>query len=76
MRRATFPNSQQLTRQGLEGRIFSSSYIPRPGQERFEEMQGAIAKLFDEHQADGEVSICYECEVCYGRLGEEGESAS
>jgi SAM-dependent methyltransferase len=70
MKCAVFANSQTLTREGLEGRILSSSYIPRPGQERFDEMQVEIRKLFDEFQSGGLVTIRYECLVCYGRVSE------
>lgn len=69
MKRATFANSQTLTREGFEGRIFSSSYIPRPGQERFDAMQAEIGRIFEEHQTKSQVTMGYECEVCYGQLG-------
>jgi SAM-dependent methyltransferase len=68
MKCAVFANSQALTREGFEGRIFSSSYIPRPGHDRFGEMQAEMTKLFDEYQSGGAVTIEYECVVCYGRL--------
>jgi SAM-dependent methyltransferase len=70
MKSVTFKNSQALTREGLEGRIRSSSYIPQPGHERFAEMQAEITRIFDEHQSEGRVNIGYDCVVSYGRLGE------
>jgi ubiquinone/menaquinone biosynthesis C-methylase UbiE len=69
MKCATFANSQALDREGFEGRLISSSYIPRPGHERFSEMRQEMTRLFDENQSGGLVTIAYECEVCYGRLG-------
>lgn len=69
MKCAVFPNAQAQTHEGFEGRILSSSYIPRPGHERFGEMQVEMAKLFDKYQSGCAVTIEYECVVCYGRLG-------
>ncbi len=68
MRCATFPNSQALGLEALEGRIRSSSYIPRPGHERFGEMQAEIRRLFEENESGGVVTIKYECAVCYGQI--------
>lgn len=68
MKCAVFANSQALTREGFEGRILSSSYIPRPGDRRFGEMQAELQKLFEEHESGGLVTIRHECVVCYGRL--------
>lgn len=76
MKCSTFTNAQSLDRDGFEGRILSSSYIPRPDHERFGEMKVALSKLFDEYQADGAVTIAYECVVCYGQLGEISKSES
>jgi len=68
MKCAVFPNSQVLTREGLEGRILSSSYIPRPGDERFHEMQSELRNLFEKHQSDGAVTVKYDCVVCHGQF--------
>lgn len=68
MKCAVFPNAQRLTRKGFEGRVLSSSYIPRPGDEGFNEMQAEMTKLFDEFESGGMVTIEYNCMVCYGRL--------
>ncbi|MFP5227668.1 MAG: class I SAM-dependent methyltransferase [Acidobacteriota bacterium] len=65
---ATLPNPQQLSLEALEGRILSSSYIPRPGHPRFEEMRSAIQRLFSANQANGTVTMHHDCTVCYGRL--------
>jgi SAM-dependent methyltransferase len=70
MKIAVFPNSQTLGLEAFEGRILSSSYIPRPGHERFGEMQTEIRRLFDKNQSDGVVTIGYECSVCYGQVSE------
>jgi ubiquinone/menaquinone biosynthesis C-methylase UbiE len=69
MKRAVFTNSQALTLEGFEGRLLSSSYIPRPGEEIFPEMQAELKRIFDQYQQRGEVTIRYDCVVSYGRLG-------
>lgn len=76
MKCAIFPNAQALTREGFEGRMLSSSYIPRPGHERFGEMQAELKRFFDEYESDGVVTVGYECVVCYGRLAESNGLAS
>jgi SAM-dependent methyltransferase len=68
MKCAVFPNSQTLNREAFEGRVLSSSYMPRPGHERYDAMQAELQKLFDKYQSGGLVTIGYDCSVCYGRL--------
>ncbi|MGH9588803.1 MAG: class I SAM-dependent methyltransferase [Terracidiphilus sp.] len=65
---AEFPNSQALMWDAFEGRVFSSSYIPRPGHEHFHQMQSELQRLFDRHQSGGVVSMGYDCVVCYGQI--------
>ena len=67
---AVFANSQALTRERFEGRVFSSSYIPRPGHERFGAMQAEMQKLFETYETGGTVTIEYDCVMYYGRLTE------
>jgi len=67
-RRATFPNEQQLTLEGLEGRIRSSSYMPKPGHPRYGAMQAAITSLFMKYQTNDRVRLEYECTISYGQL--------
>lgn len=69
MKRAVFANSQALTLEGFEGRVFSSSYIPRPGHANYPRMQAELQRLFDRHQENGLVTIRYDCVVSYGKLG-------
>lgn len=83
MQTASFENAQSFDYAGLEGRILSSSYMPQPGQPRFEEMQAAARRLFAGTQQDGAVTMVHECVVCWGCLphGQRGlrrqnESAS
>jgi hypothetical protein len=68
MRSASFENSQQLTLEGLMGRILSSSYMPQPGQPRYDELSRAVAEIFAENEVDSTVCMEYDCVVCYGKL--------
>lgn len=68
MRRAAFPNTQQLTREALEGRIISSSYMPKPDHARYNAMCAAISGLFEKYQTSGRVQLEYDCAVSYGQL--------
>jgi SAM-dependent methyltransferase len=67
-RRAAFPNAQELTLDGLEGRMLSSSYMPQPGHPRYAEMKRAVVDLFEREQKNGFVRMEYECVVTYGQL--------
>jgi SAM-dependent methyltransferase len=69
MRQAVFSNSQLLTLEALEGRIVSSSYMPKAAHARYATMREAITKLFEKYQEGGRVRLEYECVVYYGRLG-------
>lgn len=68
MQTASFENSQQLTLHALMGRVLSSSYMPQPGQPRYEEMSRATAALFAQNEVNGSVRMEYDCVVCYGQL--------
>jgi ubiquinone/menaquinone biosynthesis C-methylase UbiE len=68
MQCASFENAQSFDYAGLEGRILSSSYMPRPGQPRFEEMQAAMERLFAETERDGKGTMVHDCLVCWGQI--------
>ena len=63
----TFENAQTLDRDGLRGRLLSTSYVPAPGAPRHDEMLAALERLFGAHQRDGTVTLVYRCDVYYGR---------
>jgi SAM-dependent methyltransferase len=65
---AVFENSQELTLDALMGRVLSSSYMPQPGQPRYEEMCRAVVALFTQNEVNGFVRMEYDCVVCYGQL--------
>jgi hypothetical protein len=65
---ARIPNPQPLMLEELLGRILSSSYMPQPGQPRFEAMRAAVEQLFAETQSEGTVTMHHDCLVCWGQL--------
>jgi len=69
MRCAVLKNYQELTREGLEGRVLSSSYMPQAGDGKYSAMMDAIAELFGGYEEDGVVRMVYETAVAWGRLG-------
>jgi SAM-dependent methyltransferase len=69
MKCSTIENVQELTLEGLQGRVLSSSYMPQEGDAKFAAMMDAIAQLFARYAKDGVVRMEYETAVCWGRLG-------
>lgn len=58
-----FRHSQQLDFEGLKGQVLSSSYMPQPGQQNYEEMMEALTALFEGNQENGEVTITYDTKL-------------
>ena len=67
-RAATFPNSQRFDREGLRGRLQSSSYSPPPGQPGHEPMMAALDALFEQHQHEGQVEFQYTTRIFWGEM--------
>jgi hypothetical protein len=67
-REAAFPNTQRFGREGLHGRLRSSSYTPPPGHPGHAPMLAAVDALFDVHQSGGEVTFDYVTRVFWGPL--------
>jgi SAM-dependent methyltransferase len=65
---ATFPNVQHFGWTGLRGRLDSSSYAPRPGDENYAAMLDELRRLFETHQKNGQVDFLYSTNVYYGTL--------
>lgn len=72
VRTATFENHQDLTLEGLMGRVLSSSYMPQVGEDRYPAMARAVGELFVRHQRNGLVRMEYETVVNWGRLKRPG----
>lgn len=64
----TFPNTQELDREGLFGRVFSSSYTPSPGHPQRAKMEAALGELFEREARGGLVRLEYETELYVGRF--------
>jgi SAM-dependent methyltransferase len=67
-RSATLEMRQDCDYAGLEGRLLSSSYIPNSDHPRYEPMLRELGKLFDAHQANGQVVLAYVTRVYYGQI--------
>lgn len=64
---ARLENHQALDREGLRGRLLSSSYAPRPGHPGHAPMLAALDRLFDETAMNGRVRLVYDVQVYVGR---------
>jgi SAM-dependent methyltransferase len=64
---ARLENHQALDRDGLRGRLLSSSYAPRPGQPGHAPMLAAIDRLFAETAVAGRVTVEYDVRAYVGR---------
>lgn len=64
----TFKNFQSLDRDGLRGRLLSSSYVPALNDPRSEDMLRALDELFDRHRQEGHVRIEYDTNLYYARV--------
>ena len=65
--RHTVENAQRLDREGLVGRLLSSSYAPRPGDAEHEATFAELRAIFDQHQETGHVVLLYTTVVITGR---------
>ncbi|MGB0123861.1 MAG: hypothetical protein WBP63_10545, partial [Silvibacterium sp.] len=68
MQCVALPNAQDLTLDGLRGRVLSSSYMPQEGDAKYAAMMEAVEALFARHARDGVVRMEYECALCYGQI--------
>ena len=65
--RFTFRHFQLLDREGLRGRMLSSSYAPKAGDPRHAPMVQDLDRAFDAHQQAGWARIDYDTELYLGR---------
>lgn len=63
-----FDNHQKIDYAGLEGRLLSSSYTPSPDHPNYRPMLDELRRIFDTHQAGGEVVLEYKTRVYYAQL--------
>ncbi|MBV8062324.1 MAG: class I SAM-dependent methyltransferase [Nevskia sp.] len=62
------PYAQYFDREGLRGRLLSSSYAPAAGTPGHEPMLAALDALFDATQRDGQVAFEYDTRTFVGKL--------
>jgi SAM-dependent methyltransferase len=67
-RERRFDSAQQFDLEGLRGRLLSSSYTPRAGNPRREQMVAALPELFAAHEQGGQVAFEYDTRLFTGRL--------
>jgi SAM-dependent methyltransferase len=65
---ARFPHAQRLDREGLHGRLLSTSSAPRPGEPGHAAMHDALDALFARHAVDGAVDLDYDTRAFVGTL--------
>ncbi len=68
-REHVLPNRQSLDREGFEGRLMSSSYVPAEGAPGHPELIEACRALFDRYQSAGRVALEYDTRIYWGRIG-------
>jgi SAM-dependent methyltransferase len=62
------PNVQEFDLEGFAGRLRSSSYIPAPGDPKFDSMMAELNDLFRRNQQNGVVRMDYKTRIYFGRL--------
>ncbi len=67
-RLCTFAYAQQFDYEGLQGRLLSSSYAPRPGDSGYQPMLRELRTMFEKHAVGGRLAFEYETSLWYGRL--------
>lgn len=63
-----FSHARLIDFTGFWGGFLSASYAPLPGDPRYEPMQVALQRVFDEYQRNGLVSFRYDTHLYYGRM--------
>ena len=63
-----FPNIQEFDYSGIEGRLLSSSYVPAPGDAKYEPMLRDLRKIFNAHAVNDRAKFEYQTRVYFGRL--------
>jgi ubiquinone/menaquinone biosynthesis C-methylase UbiE len=67
-RQKAFYNEQALDFEGLKGRVLSASYMPAPGDERYEAAMASLSALFTKHAKEGKIIISYDTNVYLGQI--------
>ena len=62
------PNQQVFDYESLNGRLFSSSYVPKEGQPGHDEIMKEAKRIFDANQFNGTVTLKYTTKIHIGKL--------
>lgn len=63
-----FQNKQVFDFYGLQGRLFSSSYMPARGENGYEAMVTDLKQLFEDYKEDNSITINYDTKVYIGKV--------
>jgi ubiquinone/menaquinone biosynthesis C-methylase UbiE len=63
-----FPNFQEFSFDGLEGRLLSSSYVPTPDHPNYKPMMKALSDIFNRYNLNGKVKFEYKTKLYYGKI--------
>jgi ubiquinone/menaquinone biosynthesis C-methylase UbiE len=63
-----FSNYQKFDYAGIEGRLLSSSYVPGPGDAKYQPMLRELRRVFDAHAVGGRATFEYKTRVYFGRV--------
>jgi SAM-dependent methyltransferase len=59
----SLPNHQVLDYDGFVARVLSASYMPLPGEPRYDTLMAQAAQLFARHQVNGTITLNYRTDV-------------
>lgn len=65
-------NYQEFDLRGLLGRLFSSSYTPKEGEDNYQLLISEMEKLFKKHQIENKIRFEYFTMLYYGKLNKKG----
>jgi len=68
MKTRSFKNSQLLDWYGLKGRLLSTSYSLRSGDEKYDEMLKKLRHIFNKYQKNGVIDFLYQTKLYYGLM--------
>ena len=66
-------NHQDLDFDSLQGRLLSSSYVPRSGEPGHRPMLAELRRIFDIHQRSGRVRMEYDTKIFFGKLSSQSQ---
>lgn len=68
MSEAEFPNKQEFNWEGFKGRLLSSSYSLREGDNRYLDMLMALELVFNRYEKHGIITFSYKTKIYFGRF--------